>query len=848
MDLKVTPKGSLIIEDGKLSTISSIEELYQQYLRIAMVNTLSSEVVPSFSLERLASEANEFKELLKSSLIEAITSDVFASDIPKNRINVDIAILPGGRIKVTVRLGNAPSVSVGFVLESYSGNLVMDEEKGYTYEPKSELRVVQEEIVAEEPFQEVEVTCEPAGPLFLCSHDATPEVTTIEFNAENFHNAVRLEDLQDTDIMAEGERLDISLLYLYNTDPSLLNSQTQGTIKTFLLSNLLKSRTSDERIIRVTPKRNILAIHYSSRLDDYIIFYHSDTPELEVEIETIPILYQCYDFYTVGETTSINKSEFAFPSADIRGRKAYNLGKYFGAGLYTIYYWAKVKTWYNGSMERFLYHPSGSGGGFGDYVINGANLGTGHGIFRDKVEGTLRFKSLRAGTSIVISSGPEEITIGIDPNANLVTIQSGGTGESLISSGSANNFTFRSIKAGTNISVTSNQSEVIISCPDAIVAGQNVGNGSEVLKDVSNNTMYFRKLVGTAGVEVTQNSDEVVIKGNENVVFYDTVDTVDLTGNDSGVHVVRLSSNDQKVFNLPTDGTTVHGKTFKFYNIGEQGTVKVVTPSGSIDNPTVTELVVPPSSFIELIAYNNNGSPIYVNRKNKATDYRSEVTYQCGDIVRHGGLLYIAKSDTVSNVEPDTDPTKWIALAASGGTGASDLPFSYGYLPDSALDQCTVYLPGQAGQPAIGSGLFNTAGLEYGVYGRLLFTRGLFTNSSGLDIPDDPSTGDSTTPRIEIPLSIFSPYVSGQYMLLGDALVSSSSAVQLSRVETDNTLHTYEYPTAVKLYDSSNAINVAFPKKNTLPLEWRNAKITTIAFTATFILPDQPQGDGWDYA
>lgn len=106
----------------------------------------------------------------------------------------------------------------------------------------------------------------------------------------------------------------------------------------------------------------------------------------------------------------------------------------------------------------------GSGGGGSGEVNTASNLGAGEGVFANKASSDLRFKSLVAGSGITLTSSASEITID----------SSGGSGE--------------------------------------VNTGNNAGSGAAIFRDKTGTILNFRSLVSSDGsLNITQNADEVNI-------------------------------------------------------------------------------------------------------------------------------------------------------------------------------------------------------------------------------------------------------------------------------------------------------------------------------------------------
>ena len=102
------------------------------------------------------------------------------------------------------------------------------------------------------------------------------------------------------------------------------------------------------------------------------------------------------------------------------------------------------------------------GGSTGE-INTASNLGTGTGVYKDKIAGDLRFKSITGGSNITVSSTATDITIASSAGDGDITAGiSTGTGADVYRDKDGATLRFRSISAGTNITVTQNVDDILI--------------------------------------------------------------------------------------------------------------------------------------------------------------------------------------------------------------------------------------------------------------------------------------------------------------------------------------------------------------------------------------------------
>jgi hypothetical protein len=113
--------------------------------------------------------------------------------------------------------------------------------------------------------------------------------------------------------------------------------------------------------------------------------------------------------------------------------------------------------------QAFINSVLPDGGNTGE-INTGSNTGSGAGVFRDKLLGDLRFKTVIGGTGINISATTDEITVsstGVgsgDITGGITT----GSGASVFRDKNAPDLRFRSLTAGSNVTITQNVDDITI--------------------------------------------------------------------------------------------------------------------------------------------------------------------------------------------------------------------------------------------------------------------------------------------------------------------------------------------------------------------------------------------------
>lgn len=141
-----------------------------------------------------------------------------------------------------------------------------------------------------------------------------------------------------------------------------------------------------------------------------------------------------------------------------------------------------------------------------------SNIGTGHGVFKTKNSTDLQFRSLVAGTNIALVSGTNDITISSTASGGETNTASNvGTGQGIFKTKSGVDLQFRSLTAGSNITLTSGTNDVTIASTGEANTASNVGTGGQVFKAKTGADLAFRSLLGGPNVTVSQNTNDLTI-------------------------------------------------------------------------------------------------------------------------------------------------------------------------------------------------------------------------------------------------------------------------------------------------------------------------------------------------
>ena len=231
----------------------------------------------------------------------------------------------------------------------------------------------------------------------------------------------------------------------------------------------------------------------------------------------------------------------------------------------------------------------------------GSNVGTGQGsVFKQKVGVDLQHRTIKAGSNVSVVQTANEIEISTAaPSGEANTASNVGGGNALFKQKSGVDLQFRSIIAGTNVSITSATDTITINASGG-------GGGSLAAKDegsIVDTAVIGMDFVG-AGVTTTQTSSgqvQVSIPGTTNVTVKDegtnvttTANTLNFTGAgvsaslaSPGVVNVAISGSGTNI-SVKDEGSTVEAALTSLNFVGagvtatsSSGAATITIPSGS---------------------------------------------------------------------------------------------------------------------------------------------------------------------------------------------------------------------------------------------------------------------------
>lgn len=149
-------------------------------------------------------------------------------------------------------------------------------------------------------------------------------------------------------------------------------------------------------------------------------------------------------------------------------------------------------------------------------INDGINLGTGAEVFESKVGTDFRFRTLIGGTNVNLTENANTIVIDV-PNVGVDNTASNlGAGEIVFAQKVGIDFQFKTLIAGTNVGLVSDANTITINATDTgeVNTGSNLGAGRQVFAQKNGVDFEFRTLVAGTNVTLSQDANTITINAS----------------------------------------------------------------------------------------------------------------------------------------------------------------------------------------------------------------------------------------------------------------------------------------------------------------------------------------------
>jgi hypothetical protein len=167
---------------------------------------------------------------------------------------------------------------------------------------------------------------------------------------------------------------------------------------------------------------------------------------------------------------------------------------------------------YNATTGKFQNASLSSQGS--TLVISASNVGAGEEVFKQKSLSDLEFRTLTSGSGIAVNTVGDEIVISAS-GAN-ATGENIGTGIGIFESKVVDNIRLRTIQPGSTsqhlaIALSASGEEVEITNSAEINTASSVGTGTSIVAGKVSEDLQFKSIVAGSNVTITTTADEVTI-------------------------------------------------------------------------------------------------------------------------------------------------------------------------------------------------------------------------------------------------------------------------------------------------------------------------------------------------
>lgn len=229
------------------------------------------------------------------------------------------------------------------------------------------------------------------------------------------------------------------------------------------------------------------------------------------------------------------------------------------------------------------------GGGSGE-TNTASNIGTGSQIFESKVGVDLRFRTLTAGSNITLTQGAQTVMIDAAASGEANTASNLGSGEGLAGTKSGVNLPFKSLVGGTNVNLTSDANTVTINSTDTGEANtaSNQGAGEGLVLTKSGVNLPFKTLTAGSNITLTPSTNELQINANTSMAMAMRSISSSAISASGTTHTVNFMSSAVRILNVANAVTTLTLAVSNLSNTIERNNKLVIDNSANTMGLTVT--------------------------------------------------------------------------------------------------------------------------------------------------------------------------------------------------------------------------------------------------------------------
>jgi len=150
-------------------------------------------------------------------------------------------------------------------------------------------------------------------------------------------------------------------------------------------------------------------------------------------------------------------------------------------------------------------------------VRNGASVGAGEPVFKQKSGTDLQFKSIVAGSNVTLTPGTDTLTIAATDTGEVNTASNVGTGDGVFKQKTGVNLEFKSLVAGSNVTITPGTDSLTIASTDTgeVNTASNLGaTGEGVFAAKVGVDLQFKKLIPGTNVTFSSNGESITINAS----------------------------------------------------------------------------------------------------------------------------------------------------------------------------------------------------------------------------------------------------------------------------------------------------------------------------------------------